>query len=369
MSGAVKILGRLCVGALLSAGLAMAASEQDAFAAVAAKVVKRAEINPAVPVFVPVHPRIATTVSFPKPIGEPMGTGFVESEAYQKAIAEGKGVSRRGEYAITFLQGDSFFTVQPLQKGELLNLNVPYEGVTVVLFFYAVDQPLDAVASLMFVEHLARTASAGSARLSNELASPSSNFAENQPEARIERTNTLPPLPFIVPSPARLEGFLRKLRLIHAAKPGVELDDVARALKVTVEISSVEDADASVITHPVSQARDYDLILLRAARDSALDAVGFVILMRNKSPRELVFDLRTLSVRCGSALYTARVIDAPAKLSPGEIRAGYFAIVGSADERPGYLSAANDWRLSIALVGEADEPADAGLADDEEDAT
>ncbi|HEY9153548.1 MAG TPA: hypothetical protein VIM69_00370, partial [Opitutaceae bacterium] len=91
-------------------------------------------------------------------------------------------------------------------------------------------------------------------------------------------------------------------------------------------------------------------VLLRAVRDSVLDAVGFVVLMRNTSDQPLVFDPRTFAARCGAALYTAQVIDAPATLKPHETQAAYFAIVGAGDGRPGYLEADNDWRISVALL-------------------
>ena len=102
----------------------------------------------------------------------------------------------------------------------------------------------------------------------------------------------------------------------------------------------------------------------RAVRDSSLDAVGFVCVFHNKSQGDVVFDLRTLSARCGAALYTARAVDAPAKLDAGQIRAGYFAIVGSEDGRPAYLSAANDWRLSVQAV-RSDGPAKDGAPSQE----
>lgn len=319
---------------------ARAEGEQPSAVPSAPAVVKRAEIDPAVPVFIPVHPRIATTITFPKPIGEPVGTGFIDADALQKAAAEGK--SARGEYAITYQQGDPFFTVQPLPKSDLLNLNVPYEGSTIVLYFYAVEKPLSAIASLTFVEKSAVPPST-SASLPHRTTSA--------PDPRsIKRVETLPAVSTLTATPARLDGFLRKLKLVHAARLGSELDDVAEAMKLKVAVTSVEDSGAVEITQPVNRTNLFELILLRAVRDPALDAVGFIVLFHNTSDQELTFDLRTLSARCGAALYTAQVVDAPAALKPGELKAGYFAVVGSGDGRPGYLLPNNDWKLSVAQV-------------------
>jgi hypothetical protein len=317
-----------------------------------AQVVRHAVVDGSVPVFVPVHPRIATTVSFPRPIGAPMGTGFVEADALERAAAEGKAVNHRGEYVITYLAGDSFFTVQPLQRGELINLNVPFEGQTVVIYFYGVEHPLSAVASLVFSEKQAE-ARVSSASVSRADASRLAGGAA----PTLSRVEKLPSSPYKPASPARLEGFLRKLRLVHAAMPGPELEDAAKALNLKVVLSTLEQQEGAAITHPVSDHGSFEIILLRAARDPTLDAVGFVVLLRSKSERELIFDLRTFSARCGAALYTAAVIDAPAMLKPGEVKAGYLAIVGAGDERPAHVSAENDWRISVSLVNADSEAA------------
>ncbi|PTY05264.1 hypothetical protein DB347_17525 [Opitutaceae bacterium EW11] len=341
----------------MSAGLAI-----DLWGAekpVGADVVRRVEIDPATPVFIPVHPRIATTVSFPRPIGEPMGTGFVEAEAFQKAMSEGKTVGGRGEYLITFSQGDAFFTVQPMQQSELLNLNVPFEGETVVLFFYLVEQPLAAVASLNFIDKpVSRVGKNGPAgTLKNPGASGERGGDVSRPVVTgILRSETAPAPSSLPASPARLEGLLRKLKLVHAAHAGSELDDLASALKLNVAISAAEDPQSLEIPHPVNRSALFELVILRAARDSALDSVGFVTLFRNTSEKEIVFDLRTLSVRCGAALYTARVIDAPASLRPGEVLPGYFVIVGADDGRPAHLLPGNDWRVSVDLVSPGSSP-------------
>jgi hypothetical protein len=320
------------------------------FANLAPTVIRHAELNPDTPIFVPVHPRIATTISFPRPIGEPLGTGFIDAENIAKtAAANAKAPpSARGEYVIDYEQGDTFFTVQPTARSELLNLNVPFEGATIVFYFYPVQSPLSALASLIVQEKSAAHEPTKPA----VAVSVSSNLPSDAPIDRIQKSETAPVSKFVAATPARLDGFLRKLRMVHAAQRGPELDELASALKVAVSTSTAESPGtaASAITHPVNDCGLYQLLLLRAVRDSALDAVGFVVLMRNTSDQVLVFDPRTFSARCGAALYSAQVIDAPATLKPHETQAAYFAIVGAGDGRPGYLEADNDWRISVALV-------------------
>jgi len=358
-----------------------------AFATLAPAVIRHAELNPDVPIFVPVHPRIATTISFPRSIGEPLGTGFIDAEAIGKTDGANAKTSAavKGEYVIDFEQGDAFFTVQPTARSELLNLNVPFEGATIVFYFYPVENPLSALASLILQDKLPSGSNAGMAHgesaqraeigsptginpttramaaadlpLPTKTGSAKNHFVSDQngrtdptAVAGIQKTDTLPPSHFLPATPARLDGFLRKLRMVHAAQLGPELDELSKALKVSVAVSTAESASDTSLAHPVNDSGLYQLVLLRAVREPVLDAVGFVVLMRNTSDQALVFDPRTFCARCGVARYTAQVIDAPAALKPRETLAAYFAIVGAGDGRPGFLQADNDWRISVALV-------------------
>lgn len=358
------MISRVCLGLILVSSTHGYARLSPSLGGASA-VVRRLPVDPSVPVFVAVHPRIATTVSFPRPIGAPMGTGFVEAEAYERALAEGRPVTSRGEYAISFVEGESFFTVQPLAPADLLNLNVPFEGRTLVLYFYPVELPLEAVASLVFSETPA-------ARLESPRETPVPELEVNAPPGTgtqpspslapavepetapaITRRTTPPEPAYRRASPARLDGFLRKLRAIHAARRGSELDAVADAMGVQVAVTQAEDPGSTL--RAVRDAGAFQLILLRIVREPRLDAVGFVVLLRNPGEHPVRFDLRSFSARCGAALYQAQVVDAPEQLDPGDLRAGYFVIVGAGDGRPAHLSAHNDWRLSLGTL-ESPEP-------------
>ncbi len=369
------MITRVCLGLILVSSTHGYARLAPPFGGASA-VVRRLPADPAVPVFVAVHPRIATTVSFPRPIGAPMGTGFVEAAAYERALAEGRPVTSRGEYAISFVEGETFFTVQPLAPADLLNLNVPFEGRTLVLYFYPVELPLEAVASLVFSEVPAgRPVSqcetdADVAEIQvNELPAdpdagpPSPPLAgPTGPETppAIERRTTAPHRSYQRASPSRLDGFLRKLRALHAARRGSELEAVADAMGVQVAVTQAEDPASSL--RAVRDAGAFQLILLRAVREPRLDAVGFVVLLRNAGEQPVRFDLRTFSARCGAALYQAQVVDAPEQLLPGELRAAYFVIVGAGDGRPAHLSAHNDWRLSLATLDASVPPGPSGAS-------
>ncbi|HEY9154857.1 MAG TPA: hypothetical protein VIM69_07000, partial [Opitutaceae bacterium] len=249
-------------------------------------VIRHAELNPDVPIFVPVHPRIATTISFPRSIGEPLGTGFVDAENIGKASSSKTPPVAKGEYIIDYEQGDTFFTVQPTARSELLNLNVPFEGATIVFYFYPVQSPLSALASLILQDK----PNAGVDRRLSERAGPQNsrpeasggfevtageafshavhesmksteakpvasvqtqeNIKTNLSTGRIQKAETLPVTKFVPATPGRLDGFLRKLRMVHAAQRGAELDELAGALNVSVAISTAEVQSTTAIAHP-----------------------------------------------------------------------------------------------------------------------
>ena len=234
-----------------------------------------------------------------------------------------------------------------------MNLNVPCEGRTIVLYFVPVESPADATASLEFVS---KGDAATAPAMGGAPASESTGNAFEE-KGRIMKTDTRPETRNEAATPARIEGLLKKLKLVHASRPGEELDEISRALGLQVSVSSAEGEGFRDITRPVTDAGEFQLILLRAVRDPHIDSVGFIFLMRNTCDRELVFDLRSLSARAGVGFYTARAIEAPAHLKPGQVMPGYFVVVGNGTGSAGHLLPNNDWHLSINLVGEKTEPA------------
>ena len=91
-------------------------------------------LNSTKPLFLPTHPRVATTLRFPGPIGAPEGRGFTEDES-----------KHPGEYLVTWTPGESHLTVTPLPGAGPLNLNIPYEGDIYVAYFYPVEKQVAAV--------------------------------------------------------------------------------------------------------------------------------------------------------------------------------------------------------------------------------
>lgn len=332
----MKTCGILGV-ALTLAAMAWAADPTEAPA-----VIQTAELNPARPYFVPTHPRVTTTIRFPKEIGAPDGSValFTEDAAKQS-----------GEYLITWQQGDRYFTVTPLKEAQMANLNVPYEGETYVFYFYQVTEQLKAVASV----NLIAPSAVNTAAARPPGAAPVASSAE------VKKQSTPPEDPYVAPTAARLVGFLDRLKLIHATAIGPELAELAKTMQVDIAASPEGLAGAKKdlqgqpcveglsgeISHGLNDAGLFQIILLRAVRDRRTNCIGFICLVRNTSDQVLAFDVNSFGARAGAEYLSQRVSDVPAILKPGEQSPAYFVVHAG---RNAPLTAANEWKISVDLV-------------------
>lgn len=171
----------------------------------------------------------------------------------------------------------------------------------------------------------------------------------------------MPASEYVPATPARLMGFLDRLKLLHATPPGPALDELTRAMRVEVAATSEalarpsgDPPDASLRTGLVAElgsglndAGVFQLILLRAVRDVRTGCIGFICLVRNTSTQVLAFDVNSFGARAGAEYLAQRISDATPILKPDEQSPAYF-IVQPPPSRP--LLADNPWRLSVDLV-------------------
>lgn len=311
----------------------------------ATSMVQAPQLNASRPYFIPTHPRVTTTIRFPGEIGPPDGAVSVFTEDATQAGS--------AEYLVTWQQQDSHFTVTPLRPAPMANLNVPYERQTYVFYFYQVADPLHAVASVT----LGSSPDAG--------AEPSVPGRGGAAEQEVERETSPPPAEFEPLTPARLLGFLDRLKILHATPPGAPLESLVRAMRLQVAVPPDElrsrgpqvsnDASGIVgtIDRRITTGGSYELVLLRVARDPRLNCVGFICLLRNTSDHVIAFDVTSFGARAGAQYLVQRVSDAEPILKPGEQAPAYF-VVQPGKNSP--LSAANDWKLSVDLVGPRQSP-------------
>ena len=334
-----------------------AAQETPALAAPAGSgVIQMVALDATKPLFVPTHPRVTTTIRFPGEIGVSDGQGFTEDPAKEITTGNGRLTS---EYHIQWTQGDAYFTVVPLAGAGTRNLNVPYQGNTYVLYFYPVEKQFQAVALLNLIEGEAgpkrgmKGPGTGPAGASEATAVNSST---------VKRVATLPTSPYVSITPARLLGFMDRLKLIHATPPGPELAGLAQAMDVEVALSRAEldarpPADprsapdlvgvAGLIPGGVTDNGLFQCMLLRAVRDNKLNCIGFILLLRNLTDQAIAFDVASFAARSGAANLGQILSDAPAILAPQEEKEAYF-IVRLEHSNP--MRAGNAWRITVDLL-------------------
>lgn len=293
-----------------------------------ANAVQVTALDPLKPVFVPTHPRVSTTIHFPGEIGTPSGNGFTEDPE-----------KLPGEYVVSWVGGEQFFTVIPLEGAGACNLNIPYKGQIYVLYFYPVTKQQEAAASVNLVDRPLTAATAAAVT-----------------PVEIKRQEELPASEYVAVTPARLLGFMDKLKVVHATSPGLELESLGQAMKLDVAVSKAEQDGnpgmsllgvCGIVTHSVSDAGLYQFILVRSVRDRRMNCLGFICLVRNQSTTPIAFDLESFSARSGSTLLAQVLADAPAIVGPGETREVYFIVQAN---RNFPLMAQNEWRISAQLL-------------------
>ena len=343
---------------VLSAGAGhSAAQETPASAAPAGSgVIQVVALDTTKPLFVPTHPRVTTTIRFPAEIGVSDGQGFTEDPAKEITAGNGRLTS---EYHIQWTQGDAYFTVVPLAGAGTRNLNVPYQGNTYVLYFYPVEKQFQAVALLNLIE-----GEAGSNRGMKGPGTDSSGASEATAvnSSTIKRLASLPAAPYVPITPARLLGFMDRLKLIHATPPGPELAGLAQAMEVEVALSHAElDARpptdphaasglagvAGVIPGGVTDNGLFQCVLLRGVRDNRLNCIGFILLLRNLTDQAIAFDVASFAARSGAVNLGQILSDAPAILAPQEEKEAYFIV---RLDRSNPMRADNAWKITVDLL-------------------
>ncbi len=328
------LLALSLLGGLAAAQAGQASISEAQSVASAAGFIQSAVLDSSRPFFIPTHPRVTTTIRFPSAIGAPDGRGFTEDEAKQP-----------GEYLVSWSPGDPHFTLTPLRNAGPLNLNVPYQGSTYVLYFYPVEKQFEAVASL-------------------NLSPPGASTAQDAaPEmiTPIVRSATPPVSLSPTASPARMLGLLDRLKLVASQPPGEHLAELVSALSVEVAaclpapVKGDSKAPPPLLPGGISawlpdtktDCGLFELRLLRTLRDARLNSIGFALLIRNRSNQPIALDLSSFAARTGPHYLPQFISDAPAILVAGEEREAFFA-VKCPPSAP--LLASNEWRLSVDLI-------------------
>jgi hypothetical protein len=307
--------------------LSFARSQVRADALAWPKAIRNAELSTTQPFFLPLHPRVTTTIRLPTPLTqEPAGDGFwVERDG---ASVPPSNV----EYVLAWERGDTRMDIKALPNASLRNLNLSLDSRTYVLVCFPVNAPLDVSAAINF-------------KFSETSGLVTDGKTENDPAAdqfsagsTVERFTDEPLSSYENAGPARWIGFMDRLHLLHAAPAG-NLESLVRSMPKVSVYSPYSERDHGLFTST----------LLRVARDDRFDLVGFIFLLKNTSARRITFDVTSCAARAGAMFFPQLTAELTPSLEPGGVAPGYFIIEGGG-KKNAPLKAHNDWRLSFALL-------------------
>ncbi len=323
-------MNRLCVIFLTILSLG-AVSAVQAQSAAGSTFVQRVPLDPSRPYFVPTHPAVTVTVSFPHEIDGFDGWAFTTDPQ-----------RNQGDFYLSFTEGNNYLSFVPVGRGDAVrNLNVVIAGKVISLIAYPVKDQRQAPTAIQFEEQVpARDLAA--AEEAKEQSRPSSVIRTYKPPAR----------PFEHVTPTRLLGMLDTMKLLaqldaqdgqeerRAGTRGRRLEDAAKAMPHLTIVRREGDS---------AEFGFYRIRLLMVVRNNRLDVVAFTCVIENTSGVPLQFDPESFGVRVGAAYYRQVIGDFQPDIRPGKSEIAFFAFAGSPDGRPNYLDPEQEFLPSLEL--------------------
>jgi hypothetical protein len=263
----------------------------------AAKIV-RLPLNQERPSVIKLGTHGITTIEVPVKIEALDGSGFSLNPA-----PDGQDL-----FQISFSKGTNFISLKAVRPGVEGNLSVVLDGKVYALFCKEAPDP----SFVVIFEDGAR------------------NRVADQPQA-FKRPEV---------SPARLLGFLDKLKGFP-----------------TLKVSAPEIYQSMDVAEPNSHSglEKLDISLKRVVRDDALDAIGFEVLLANKSDKDFIYDPESFAVRVGEEVYQQSVSDAGGLVPAGKSQTAFFVVTGGGNGGRNDLAVTNRFEIVLRQVqGEMD---------------
>jgi len=260
---------------------------------------------------IPMHVSVTLTIQFPYVIDGLNGAGFTPD--ITKAA---------GEFLISYTAPNNYFSLYPLVDHPLpRNLNIIVKDKIYVLRPYLVSDPDKAWTALIFED-------------------TQKDKEKTEPHPRVYKSIVVPKGKLVASSAAKIIGIIDMTKMLSQVKEPIlnELLNVMPDVSVSLRQNDFQEYD----THRVF----LDIVL----RHGKYDILVFGVRVINDSQEEIIFNPESFTVRCGEQVFTQVISDFQGKVQPGESAIGYFAIVGSAEGYPNYLSPNNQFRVSIDLL-------------------
>lgn len=261
-----------------------------------------------IPQEIPMHPSVTLTIQFPHIIDGLNGAGFTPD--ITKAT---------GEFLISYTAPNNYFSLYPLVDNPLpRNLNIVVKDKIYVLRPYLVSDPDKAWTALIFED-------------------PEKIKEQKEPHPRVHKS-IVPPKRRLEPSStARIIGMIDMTKMLSQIKEPI----LNELLNVMPHVS------VSLRQNDFQQYQTHRIFLDIVSRHDKFDILVFGLRVINDSQEDILLNPESFTVRCGQQVYTQVVSDFQGKVFPGESAIGYFAIIGTAEGNPNYLSPNNAFQVNI----------------------
>lgn len=257
---------------------------------------------------IPMHPAVTLTIQFPHIIDGLNGAGFTPD--ITKAT---------GEFLISYTAPNNYFSLYPLvDNPQPRNLNIVVKDKIYVLRPYLVSDPNKAWTALIFED-------------------PEKMKAQKEPHPRVHKSIVAPKRRLETSSTAKIIGMIDMTKMLSQVKEGT----LNELLNVMPHVS------VSLRQNDFQQYQTHRIFLDIVSRHDKYDILVFGVRVINDSQEDIVLNPESFTVRCAQHVYTQVVSDFQGKVSPGESAIGYFAIIGTAEGNPNYLSPNNAFQVNI----------------------
>ena len=135
--------------------------------------------------------------------------------------------------------------------------------------------------------------------------------------------------------------------------------DTRQALLKAMPHINLSDRPSRDVNNPGLQSQDttvyddFDVQLVRVIRNNKIDALGFEVLIRNKTGHIIYFDPESFAVRVGENVFSQVTADISPSLPPNAQMRAWFCDHYFPNGCPNYLSADNDFTVLLTEVNAA----------------
>ena len=303
--------------------------------------IRRVILDDSVTQLIPTFEKTTTTVIFPYAIEDASGVGFskdpskVHGDFYIKTEAKSPKID-------VVPIDDMKVRTSPLEAGQGRNLNVLVGGKVYVLEFFLAPTQADAVTKVEFVRL---------EDLKPQQLPVTQVSLQGQQSRDVTRSLQPPKSPFKPAGAARVVGVLDQLKLISGTYGDTRDKLLAQMAYINLSDRAQRDVNNPALEEEDStEYDDFHLQLVRVIRNNKIDALGFEVLIKNKTDHTIFFDPESFGVRVGENVYNQVTSDITPTLARQAQMRAWFAIITSPDGTPNYLSADNTFSVLLTEV-------------------